>query len=66
MIMSERSEIDVIKGFLFRIRSETYSETDSELHCSLIDRMLPQFANFLPDKQTQILDVGCGWRVGRF
>ncbi len=60
MKLVERSATDVFNGFLSRIQKEVYAEADSELHSSLIDQMVPQFAKFLPNKQVAILDVGCG------
>ena len=50
----------VFEGFLHRIQNEVYSELDSDLHTALIDKMLPEFARFIPDPQTRLLDVGCG------
>lgn len=50
----------VLEGFLRRIEKEAYSEHDSGLHMALIDKMLPEFARFIPDRQTRLLDVGCG------
>ena len=50
----------VLEGFLRRIENEVYSEPDSDLHMTLIDKMLPEFAKFIPDRQTRLLDVGCG------
>jgi len=56
----KRDPARVVEGFLRRIESETYSEPDSDLHMNLIDKMLPEFARFIPDRQTRLLDVGCG------
>ena len=50
----------VFEEFLHRIQNEVYSELDSDLHTALIDKMLPEFARFIPDPQTRLLDVGCG------
>ena len=50
----------VLEGFLRRIGQEAYSEIDSDLHMNLIDQMVPEFARFIPDRQSRILDVGCG------
>ncbi len=50
----------VLQGFLHRIQNEVYSELDSDMHMQLIDKMLPEFARFIPDRQTRLLDVGCG------
>ncbi|UCD82323.1 MAG: class I SAM-dependent methyltransferase [Desulfobacterales bacterium] len=60
MKMIDRDETDVFRGFLKRIQNEVFSEADSELHISLIDRMVPKFVQFLPNRQVAILDVGCG------
>jgi ubiquinone/menaquinone biosynthesis C-methylase UbiE len=50
----------VLEGFLLRIEKEAYSEPDSYMHTFLIDKMLPEFALFIPDRLTRLLDVGCG------
>jgi SAM-dependent methyltransferase len=55
-----RDPRDVFDGFMRRVRNEVYSEPDSQLHTVLTDKLLPQFAGYLPDKNTRILDVGCG------
>ena len=60
MKIIKRDPNRVIEGFLRRIESEAYSERDSRLHMSLIDKMVPEFAKFIPDRQTRMLDVGCG------
>ena len=60
MKIVERNPSRVLEGFLSRIASEAYSESDSDLHMKLIDRMLPEFARFIPDRNTRLLDVGCG------
>ena len=56
----QRDPSRVLEGFLRRIENEAYSELDSDLHMTLIDKMLPEFARFIPDRQTRLLDVGCG------
>lgn len=50
----------VFEDFLRRIESEAYSEPNSGLHMDLIDKMAPEFARFIPNPQTRLLDVGCG------
>lgn len=50
----------LFEGFLSRIGNEVYSEPDSKLHTILIDKMVPEFAKFIPDRQSRLLDVGCG------
>lgn len=60
MKIIKRDPSRVMQGFRHRIEKEAYSEPDSDLHTSLIDRMLPEFARFIPDRQTRLLDVGCG------
>jgi len=60
MNIIKRDPCRVLEGFLRRIESEAYSEQDSDLHMELIDKMLPAFAKFIPDRQTRLLDVGCG------
>jgi SAM-dependent methyltransferase len=45
---------------LRRIENEAYSEPDSHMHMTLIDKMLPEFARFIPERKTRLLDVGCG------
>lgn len=50
------------KVFRERIASEVYSEPDSDMHRTLIDRVVPYFIeHYLEDKDSEILDVGCGW-----
>jgi SAM-dependent methyltransferase len=60
MILIQRDPARVFQGFLKRIHGEVYSEPDSEMHQTLIDRMLPEFAKFIPNLETRLLDVGCG------
>ena len=60
MKIIERDPRQVLEGFLCRIENEAYSESDSELHMTIIDKMLPEFTRFIPDPQTRLLDVGCG------
>ncbi len=60
MKIIERNPGVVLDGFLNRIKTETYSELDSDLHMRIIDQMLPEFARFIPDRQARLLDVGCG------
>ena len=60
MKIINRDPSRVLEGFLNRIENEAYSELDSDLHMKLIDKMLPEFARFIPDPQTRLLDVGCG------
>lgn len=55
-----RDKNRVFSDFLNRINKEVYSEPDSEMHMALIDKVLPDFVNFIPDKNTTILDVGSG------
>jgi SAM-dependent methyltransferase len=56
----KRDPCRVLDGFLRRIENEAYSESDSDLHMSIIDKLLPEFARFIPDRQARLLDVGCG------
>ena len=56
----KRDPSRVLEGFLRRVENEAYSEHDSDLHMALIDKMLPEFARFIPDRSTPLLDVGCG------
>ena len=58
--MIQREPSRVLEGFLSRIETEAYSELDSDMHMMLIDKMLPEFVRFIPDRQTRLLDVGCG------
>lgn len=60
MQIIKRDPIRVLEGFLRRIKNESYSEPDSGLHMALIDKMLPEFARFIPDRHIRLLDVGCG------
>jgi SAM-dependent methyltransferase len=60
MKIIKRDPSRVLEGFLGRIKNEAYSEPDSDLHVKLIDKMLPEFARFIPDLQARLLDVGCG------
>lgn len=60
MRIVNRDYIKVLEGFLRRIENETYSEPDSDMHTLLIDKMLPEFTLFIPDRKTRLLDVGCG------
>jgi 2-polyprenyl-3-methyl-5-hydroxy-6-metoxy-1,4-benzoquinol methylase len=60
MKIISRDPSRVLEGFLYRIKNEVYSEFDSDLHMNLIDKKLPEFAWFIPDPQTRLLDVGCG------
>lgn len=60
MKIINRDPGEVLEGFLHRIQNEVYSELDSEMHMALIDKMLPEFARFIPERQTRLLDVGCG------
>ncbi|MEJ2158429.1 MAG: class I SAM-dependent methyltransferase [Desulfobacteraceae bacterium] len=60
MKIIERDPGRVVEGFLHRIEKEAYSEPDSDLHMGLIDKILPEFARFIPDPQARLLDVGCG------
>lgn len=58
--ITKRDPGRVLEGFLRRIENEAYSEHDSDLHMTLIDKMLPEFARFIPDRHCRLLDVGCG------
>ena len=60
MKIIERDPKLLFEGFLSRIEREVYSEPDSKLHTILIDKMVPEFAKFIPDRQSRLLDVGCG------
>jgi SAM-dependent methyltransferase len=60
MKLIKRDPGRVLEGFLRRIENETYSEHDSDLHRMLIDKMLPEFIRFIPDRRSRLLDVGCG------
>lgn len=60
MKIIERDPNLLFEGFLSRIENEVYSEPDSKLHKILIDKMVPEFSKFIPDRWSRLLDVGCG------
>jgi ubiquinone/menaquinone biosynthesis C-methylase UbiE len=49
------------ESFIARISNEVYSEEESQMHNSIIEKMVPEFLNkFKFEKNVKILDVGCG------
>lgn len=56
----ELHQIALLEAFLGRLAAQTYPEPPSELHTSVIDRMLNYAIGKYPPEGPAILDVGCG------